>query len=184
MQAQQHQPYRQDTQGVQDIHKAYIPKAFALFCNLYFYGVTLVIISLIALVSSTLGRDGLVPLLPLLVLAAPCLWLYGHWVRLARHNVPVYEITGSGVIDRASFPHSTVLLPFENIAQTKQTQWCGFSGLAFVIKDKTAFYQSLGRRHRVLARMNEVCYGSPFVFWQTWSDVPLAQMQQEIQNKN
>jgi hypothetical protein len=183
-QQEQHKHQQEQHKHQQEQHKAYIPKAFAIFCTLYFYGVTLGIITLIALVSSTVGRDGLLPLLPLLALAAPCLWLYGHWVRLARHNVPVYEITGSGVIDRASFPHGTVLLPFENIAQTKQTQWCGFNGLAFVIKDKAAFYQSLGRRHRFLARLNEICYGSPFVLWQAWSDVPMTDLQHEIQNKN
>jgi hypothetical protein len=184
MQAQQYRDEVIEGQYVVERqHKAYIPKGFATFCTIYFYGVTLTIITLIALVSSTLGRDGLLPLLPLLALAAPCLWLYGHWVRLARHRVPVYEITENGVIDRASFPHGTVTLPFENIAQTKQTQWCGFSGLAFVMKDKTAFYQSLGRRHRFLAHLNEICYGSPFVLWQAWSDVPMQTLQKEIDNQ-
>jgi hypothetical protein len=161
--------------------KAYIPRGFAIFCTLYFYGATLLMISSIALISSVDGRQGLITLLPLLILAAPCLWLYGHWVRLARHHIPVYETTNNGVIDRASFPHGTVTLPYENIAQMKCIHWGGFSGLSFIIKDKQAFYQSLGKRHQFLARFNQLCYGSPFVLWQAWSDIPMTQLQHETE---
>ena len=162
---------------------AYIPTGFAVFCTIYFYATTFFLIGMIALVTATVGRIALIPMLPFLLLLAPCLWLYGHWVRLSQHKIPVYEISGDGVIDRASFPHSTVTLPFQNISQMKTIHWGGFTGLSFTLKDKEAFYASLGRRHRFLARVNALFYGTPYVLWQAWSDVPLAQMQYEVEKE-
>jgi hypothetical protein len=162
--------------------QAYIPKPFAIFCTLYFYGATLFIILFTALVAATAGRIGLFVLLPCYLLLAPCLWLYGHWVRLARYHTPVYEVTEEGVIDRASFPHGTVCLPFDNIVATKQINWAGFHGLAFAVKDRPAFYASLSGRHRAWAYINALFYGTPFVIWQAWSDVKLTDFQESVEN--
>jgi hypothetical protein len=193
----QKQGLRPQTQETQ--HKAYLPKLIGNICTVYFYGGILFFITLMLgkafgePFNPALGKPSIFFGLPLwlgiaFTLSCLCvgmiLWYCGHIVRLANRHIPVYEITEGSVINRIDFLTRAVVVRKDNI-ESLMIKTVGIQPvIAVILKDKEAFYKSLTRHQRFWAHLNEWSAGTPFLLWQLWSSIPLADLQKEIQNKN
>jgi len=154
-----------------------IPRPFARLLRFLFY------MNIVLLIASLFGmsRLDIVRLLPLFLLAGFCLWIIAHWTSLDRYQRAIYALDDDGLLDRA-FAGGGMKVGWDEIAQVHWTTWGGFRGLKVVLKDTPAVLARLSLFDRVTAYINLLCYGSPLVLWQAWSELSLEEYRVAIDN--
>lgn len=147
-----------------------IPRPFARLLRFLFYT------DIVLLIGSLFGmsRLDIVLQLPLFLLAGFCLWIIAHWTNLDRYQHAIYALDDDGLLDR-SFAGGGMKVGWDEVVQVQWITWGGFRGLKVVLKDTPAVLARLSPFDRVTAYLNLLCYGSPLVFWQAWSDLPLEE---------
>ena len=152
-----------------------LPKRFALALRILFYTDIAILIFQVAQMS----RLEILVNLPVFLVGGFALWILAHWIRLDQVKRPIYRLDEEGVLDK-SYAGGGMQVRWDEIAAVEWTRWGGFRGLKLTLKDNRAALARLSRFDRVTAVINRVSYGSPFVLWQAWSDLPLEQYDEVI----
>lgn len=154
-----------------------LPRGFARLLRFLFYTDIVVLILSVA----GMSRLAILQMLPLFVIAGFALWIIAHWIRLDQYQRAIYVMDEEeGLWDRA-FAGGGMRVGWDEIAQVSWTNWGGFRGLKITLKNNRATMARLGTLDRITAYVNLLCYGSPFVYWQAWSDTPLEEYKDAIE---
>lgn len=157
---------------------ARLPKRFALALKILFYADIAILIFQVA----QMNRLEILANLPVFLVGGFALWILAHWIRLDQVKRPIYRLDEEGVLDKA-YAGGGMQVRWDEIAAVEWTRWGGFRGLKLTLKDNPAALARLSRFDRFTAIINQVCYGSPLVLWQSWSDIPLEQYDEAIRER-
>lgn len=156
-----------------------IPRSFARFLQILFYCDIVVLITQVA----RMTRLDILANLPLFLISGFVLWIMAHWLRLIQLRKPIYVLDEEGILDH-SYAAGGMRVSWDEIAEVKWMYWGMFRGLKVGLRDREASLARLSRFDRMTAYINQLCYGSPLVLWQAWSDTPLEHYEAAIQDQS